>query len=134
MDIIDAIFGDEDEETTTAPAPVVDEAEIDRRIWSSKSAVQSAADAAYCCKGRDPHEVAADAKHTGEYAAGEVWALYLAYGSLPGAAKAHDAYSQVCAGNTELASAGNSPNQERAEQHYDAAQAHFSSALRTLGW
>ena len=134
MDIIDAIFGDEDEETTTEPAPVVDEAEIDRRIWSSKSAVQSAADAAYCCRGRDPHEVVADAKHTGEYAAAEVWALYLAYGSLPGAAKAHDAYSQVCAGNTELSHAANAASQESTEMHYAAAQASFASALRTLGW
>jgi len=116
-------------------SPDVDWAAVDRSLWDAKTRLQSAADAAMCCRGREPSEVADDAAHTGQYAAGVVWQLYLALpeGSSERAV-AYDAYSAASDGVSQLKAAGNEFSPEAAQPHYDAAQASFERAMHLIGW
>jgi hypothetical protein len=113
----------------------VDWAAVDRAVWDAKNRRQSAADAALCCRGREPGEVAADAAHTGEYATGVVWQLYSALpeGSSERAV-AYDAYYAAADGVSHLEHAGTLFSPEAAQPSYDAAQACFERAMHLLGW
>jgi hypothetical protein len=119
----------------TDPSSAVDWAAVDRALWDAKTRLQSAADAAMCCRGREPAEVADDAAHSGEYAAGVVWQLYSA---LPEGATeravAYDAYSAAADGVSHLKYAGTLFSAEAAQPSYDAAQACFERAMHLIGW
>lgn len=105
-----------------------DEAEADRRLWSSKYALEHAADAAACCKGRDPRDVVDDALRVAEAGANEVWQLTLVRPD------ARDAYDHAADGVSALRAAGAELDALHAERHYDTAWGCFQQSLRALGW
>ena len=120
---------------TTDENASVDWAEVDRRLWSSKDTLQRAADAAACCKGRDPRDGVDDAVRVGETAVAEVWQLYLALpeGSA-GRANAYDAYDAAAAGVSALRAAAVEMSAAGADPHVDAGLVAYERALRLLGW
>ena len=140
MSFLSELFSDDEtvdapeEGGATAP-PAHDEAEVDRRTWSSKYALEHAADAAACCKGRAPSEVVDDAIRVGETAANEVWQLTMALAEgTPARATAYDAYQAAADGISALRAAGTEVDADNADRHYDASWSHFQRALSTLGW
>ena len=121
--------------TEMDPTAIVDWASVDRHLWDAKTRLQSAADAAMCCRDRPPSEVADDAAHAGEYAAGIVWQLHQALpeGSAERAV-AYDAYSAAADGVSHLKRSAIEYSPEDAQPHYDAAQACFERAMHLIGW